>query len=265
MSAADDPDDGSSIGDSSLFAPPTSHRQLPPYTVPEHDLQGVHTLVDDLSNSHDPPTTLATTAVFGSPLVPSVPLRAMAHTHYPDETSMPISRPLSPHASRLPGPSNGPPLQQLVIYPDGYAPVETLPPQNYIVPARMAPPLSAPPFYPASHGTSLLSQPHSASPPFSSPTVAVPPNSELARPPRFTFAPPGAYVPADPVVVATTGSPSSSAGGRNKRERAQGKPEKALQQTQEILGNRVRSNSWSVSSIFRRKSGVCIVLASGPP
>ena len=259
MSVADDPDDGSSIGDSSLFAPPTSHRQLPSYPVPQHDLQGVHTLADDLSGSHDPPATLATTAVLGSPRVPSVPLRAITHTHYPDETSMSNPRPLSPHASRLPGlipPSNGPPLQQLSIFPDGYAPVESLPPQNYIVPARMVPPLSAPPFPPASHRTSLLSQAHSASPPFSSPAVAVPPNSELARPPRFTFPPPGAYVPADPVVGATTGSPTNAAGGRNKRERAQGKP---LQQTQEILGSRVRSNSWSVSSIFRRKSGVCIV------
>ncbi|KAI0246923.1 hypothetical protein BJV78DRAFT_88309 [Lactifluus subvellereus] len=256
-SAPDDPDESSSIGDSSLLAPPMSRRQLHPYPVPQSDLQGLHSFIDDNSVLPDPSATLATTAIPGSPPAHSVPMRAVTHPDYPDGISMPNSRPLSPHTTwfhaRTPL-SSGLPPQQPVVYSDGYAPTESLPPQNYIVPARTMPPLSAPP--PASHGTSLLSQAHLPAPPvisIPSPTVLVPPNSELARPPRFTFAPPGADVPADPVVSATTVSPTSV---RSRREKAKGRPDKASQPTQEGSDRRARSHSWSVvPSVFRRISG----------
>jgi hypothetical protein len=256
----DDPDESSSIGASSLLEPPMTHRQLHPYPVPQHDLQGAHTRVDDLSASHDPSATLATTATYGSPLAPSVPMHAITRPNYPDEISIPNSRPLSPPASRLYGrtpPSNALPPQQPVADGFGYPQI-----YNYTVPTRnLPPPLAAPLFPPASHGTSLLSQVHPATPVHTipSPSVVVPPNSELARPPRFTFASPGAYVPAD-VVSATT--PTSA---RSRREKAKGKPDRTSQPTQEGSGSRARSNSWSVvPSVFRRKSGVCNVRISDP-
>ena len=263
--APDDPDESSSIGDSSLLAPPMSHRQLQPYPGPQSDLQGLHSFIDDHSVLHDPSATLATTTIPGSPPVHSISMRAVTHSEYPDGISMPNSQALSPHTTwfhaRTP-PSNGPP-QQSVVYSDGYAPAGSLPPQNYIVQARTMPSLSAPP--PASRGTSLLSQAHLPAPPvinIPSPTVVVPPNSELARPPRFTFAPPGADVPADPIVSPTTVSPTSA---RSRRERAKGKPDKASQPTQEGSDRRARSHSWSVvPSVFRRISGVCIVRFSKP-
>ena len=112
------------------------------------------------------------------------------------------------------------------------------------------------PFYPpTSHGTSLLTP--GAAPPahgVSSPTAVVPLNSELARPPRFTFAPPGANVPADPVVSAAGPSPTS--GRKRDKDKSKVRIDKASQFVAEGSGSRTRSNSWSVvSSVFRRKSG----------
>jgi hypothetical protein len=187
-------------------------------------------------------------------------MRAVLPGH-PDEISGLNSRPLSPRASMLPGrmsPSDGPPPQQPIVFSDGYAPVESLPPQNYIVPARTLPHLPAHLILPASHGTSVLSQAHPTSPhvqSIPSPSAVIPLNSELALPPRFTFAPPGEHVPADPVVSAAATTPTSA--GSRREKVIKGKSDTASQPTQEGSGSRVRSNSWSVfPSVFRRRSGV---------
>src|SRR6266702_5377971 len=254
-------DESSSIGDSSLLAPPPSHRPLHPHLFPQSDPQGLHSFVE----AHDPSVSLSATAVFGPTAAPSSPNPAITYPEYSDGNSLPNPLPLSPHPSWLhghgripPPPPNIVPAPQPVVSPDGYAPAESLPPQNYISPARTMPRLSLPFYPPASHGTSLLTL--GAAPPthgVTSPTAVVPPNSELARPPRFTFAPPGADVPADPVVSATGPSPTS--GRRRDKEKAKGKTDKASQPVAEGSGSRARSNSWSVvSSVFRRKSGLWI-------
>ncbi|KAH9165611.1 hypothetical protein EDB89DRAFT_289298 [Lactarius sanguifluus] len=249
-------DESSSIGDSSLFAPPTTHRHLHPHPFPQSDPQGLHSFVE----AHDP--SLSATAAFGSTATPQGPISAINYTEYSDGNSLPIPPPLSPHPSWLRGQRRTPPpvntvlAPQPVVSPDGYAPIEELPPQNYISTARTMPRLSMPFYPPTSQGASLLTL--GTAPPthgVSSPTVVVPPNSELARPPRFTFAPPGADVPADPVVSATGPSPTS--GRRRDKEKAKGKFDKASQPVAEGSGSRARSNSWSVvSSVFRRKTAI---------
>lgn len=258
-------DESSSIGDSSLLEPPTSHRLLHPRPFPQSDPQGLHSFVDA---AHDPSVSLSATTVFGSTAPPSGPMHAITYPEYSDGISLPNPLDLSPHPSWLhehgrtsPPPPNIVPATQPVVSPDGYAPAESLPPQNYFSPARTMPRSSAPFYPPTPHGASLLTL--GAAPPthgVPSPTAVVPPNSELARPPRFTFAPPGADVPADPVASATGPSPTS--GRRRDKEKAKGKIDKALQPVAEGSVRRARSNSWSVvSSVFRRKSG----RHSGPP
>jgi hypothetical protein len=262
-SEADDPDESSSIGDSSLLAPPMSRRQPYNYTGPQagpHDLQ---TVLDDRVTSPDPPIAFATTRSLGSTAASSGPVRAVTHSEFSDVFTLPNPRPLSPHPPRLHvrvSPPNVPPPQQSLVYPDGYAPIESLPPQHYIPSTRTVPSSSAP-FFPP--GTSFLMQAQGATPTIlgnPSPTTLVPSNSELARPPRFTFAPPGADVPADPVASVTTAPPTSP---RSWRERTKAKPDKSSQQPmQDRSLGRTRSHSWSVVSsvLFRRRSGACIAL-----
>ncbi|KAI9431490.1 hypothetical protein H4582DRAFT_1239976 [Lactarius indigo] len=251
-------DESSSIGDSSLLAPPTSHRHLQSRPFPQPDPQGLHSFVE----AHDPSLSLSATAVFGPMAAPPGPISAITYPEYSDGNSLPDPPPLSPHPSWLRGHRRTPPppfnivsAPQPVVSLDGYAPIEGLPPQNYISPTRTMPRLSMPFYPPTSQGASLLTL--GTAPPthgVSSPTAVVPPNSELARPPRFTFAPPGADVPADPVVSATGPSPTS--GRRRDKEKAKGKFDKASQPVAEGSSRRARSNSWSVvSSVFRRKSG----------
>jgi hypothetical protein len=268
-SGADDPDESSSIGDSSLLAPPMSRRQPYNYTGPQagpHDLQ---TVLNDLVTSSDPPIVFAPTRSLGPTATSSGPVRIVTHSEYSDAFTLPNPHSLSPHPFRLHGrvsPPNVPPPQQSLVYPDGYAPVESLPPQNYISSARTVPSSSAP-FFPP--GTSLFMQAQGATPPIlgnPSPTTLVPSNSELARPPRFTFAPPGADVPADPVASATMTAPTSP---RSWRERTKAKPDKSPQQpTQDRSRGRARSHSWSVVSsvsvLFRRRSGACIARFGDP-
>ena len=246
-------DESSSIGDLSLLAPPTSHRHLHPHPFPPSDPQGVHSFVE----AHDPTLSLSAAEVF----TPTAAFRpAITYPEYSDDISLPNPHPLSPHPSWLPGhrrtpppPLNIVPAPQPVVSPGGYALVESLPPQNYISPM---PRLTLPFYPPPSHGTSVLTL--SAATPthgVPSPTAVVPPNSELARPPRFTFAPPGAAVPADPVGCPTGPSPTS--GRRRDKEKVKGKTDKASQLVAEGSSRRTRSNSWSVvSSVFRRKSGL---------
>ncbi|KAH9959988.1 hypothetical protein BC827DRAFT_428157 [Russula dissimulans] len=254
----DDQDGSSSIGDSSLLAPPTSHRRQYSYSGPQRDPYELHSLLDGLATSHDPPGPLATTIfTLGSPAASSGLIRTVTHSDYLDGTTLPNPHPLSPHLSWLPGrvsPPMVPPPHQSLVYPDGYAPAESLPPQHYVSPARTVPPPSAPLFHPRSGGASLFSQAQVATPPN---LAVVPPNSELARTPRFTFAPPGTDVPADPIASTTAASPTSA---RSWRDKAKAKLDKTSQQlTQEgSSGRRARSNSWTVvSSVFRRRSGVC--------
>jgi hypothetical protein len=262
---ADDPDESSSIGDSSLLAPPMSHQRYS-YLGPQAGPHQLQSFLDDLVTSHDPPIALATTTMgIGSAAAYAGPMRTVAHSEYSDVLTLPNPLPHSPHPFRLhelvPPPNVPHPQQQTLVYPEGYAPAESLPPQNYISTARSVPSSSAAAFFPpGSHGPSLFAQAQGATPPIlgnPSPTTLVPPNSELARPPRFTFAPPGADVPADPVAIpTTTASPTSP---RSWREKARSKLDKTSQQqaAQDRSGGRVRSNSWSVvSSVFRRRSGV---------
>lgn len=254
--AADEHDEeSSSIGDSSLFAPPTSHRHLHPHPFPQSD---PHSFVE----AHDPSVSLSATAIFASTAAPSDPRPAITHPEYSDDISLPNPHPHSPHLSWLLGHGRTPPpppsivpVPQPIVSPAGYAPAESLPPQNYISPVRTVPRLTMPFYPPQSHGTSALTL-TVATPTHgvSSPTAIVPPNSELARPPRFTFAPPGADVPADPVVGPSQPSPTSG-----RRRDKKGKIDKASQLVAEGSVRRTRSNSWSVvSSVFRRRSGLWI-------
>ncbi|KAF8266358.1 hypothetical protein EI94DRAFT_201248 [Lactarius quietus] len=260
--AVDDPDEGDSIDDSSLLSPPTSHRHPQLHTA---DPRGLHSFVEV---AHDQSVALSTTAIFEPTAAPSGPVRASTHPEYSEDVLLPNLHPLSPHSSLLRGHAHSPPppphivpAPQPVISLGGYAPAESLPPQNYISRGRTMPRLNIPFYPPTSHGTSLLTPsatPHTHG--VSTPTAVVPLNSELARPPRFTFAPPGANVPADPVVSAAGPSPTS--GRRRDKDKSKGKIDKASQVVAEASGGRTRSNSWSVvSSVFRRKSG----RRSGPP
>ena len=268
---ADDPDERSSIGDSSLLAPPTSSHR-PPYNhsslpTSPHEL---HSFLDELVTSSDPPIALATVMSLGSAAASSGPMRAVGHTEHSDGVTLPNPHSPSPHPSWLQdgpaSPPDVPPPQQSLFYLDGYAPAESLPPQNYVSPVRTVPSSSAPFFPPGSHGMSIYMQSQGAAtstPPIlgtHNPTAFVPPNSELARPPRFTFAPPGADVPADPVASTAAASPtkSSPTSPRSWREKAKAKLDKTSHQsTPDRSGGRARSNSWSVfPSVFRRRSGV---------
>ena len=256
-SAVDEHDESNSISDSSLLAPPISRRHPQSHPFPPSDPQGLHSFVEV---AHDPSITLSATAVFESTVPPSGPVRAITHPEYSGDVFPPNPQPLSPHPSWSHGHAHSPPLPpptivpapQAVISLGGYAPTESLPPQNYISPAGTMPRLTIPFYPPTSHGTSLHTP--SGAPPthgIPSPTAVVPPNSELARPPRFTFAPPGADVPADPVVSATGPSPPN---GRKRDKK--GRIDKVSQPVADGSGGRTRSNSWSVvSSVFRRKSG----------
>ena len=249
--AVDEHGENNSISDSSLLSPPTSHRHpQQPHSFPPHSFVEV---------AHDPSVTPSATAVFDSSAA-----AAPSGLAYPDDFFLPNPHPLSPHSSLLRGHAHSPPSpptiipapQQPVISLSGYAPADRLPPQNYISSARTMPRLSIPFFPPTSHGTSLLTP--GAAPPahgVPSPTALVPLNSELARPPRFTFAPPGANVTPDPVVSATGPSPTS--GRKRDKEKSKGRIDKVLQPVEERSDRRTRSNSWSVvSSVFRRKSGL---------
>jgi hypothetical protein len=254
--AADEHDNESSpISDSSLLAPPTSHRHLQSHPFPQSDPQGLHSFVE----AHDPSVSLSAT------VAPPGPRPAITYPEYSDDISLPNPHPLSPHLSWLHGhgrtptpPPNILPAPQPVVSQGGYAPAESLPPQNYISRGRTMPRLTVPFYPPPSHGASALTL--SAATPthdVPSPTAVVPPNSELARPPRFTFAPPGTDVPADPVVSPT--GPSATSGRRRDKEKAKGKNDKASQSVAEGSSSRTRSNSWSVvSSVFRRRSGLWI-------
>src|SRR5260221_4176742 len=64
---ADHPDERSSIGDSSLLAPPTSfHRSTFNYSSPPTDPHEPHSFLDELVTSLDPPIALATAMNLGS-------------------------------------------------------------------------------------------------------------------------------------------------------------------------------------------------------
>ena len=268
---ADEQEERSSIGDSSLLAPPTSFRR-PPYNYSSrptgpHEL---HSFLDELVTSPDPPIALATVMSLGSAAASSGPMRAAGHTEHSDRVTLPNPHSPSPHPSWLQDGRASPPdvplPRQSLFSPDGYAPAESLPPQNYIPPARTVPLSSAPFFPPGSHGIPIYMQSQGAAtstPPIlgiHSPTTFVPPNSELARPPRFSFAPPGADVPADPVASTAAASPtkSSPTSSRSWREKAKARLDKSSQQsTPDRSGGRARSHSWSVvPSVFRRRSGV---------
>lgn len=263
---ADDLDERNSIGDSSLLAPPTSsHRMTFNYSSPPTDPHELLSFLDELVASSDRPIALATAMNLGSAAVSPHPMHAVGRTEHSDDVTLPNPHSPSPHPSWLQHgratPPDVPLPQQSLFYSDGYAPPESLPPQNYVSPARTVPSTSAPFFPPGSHGMSIYVQsqgPTTSTPPI--PRTFVPPNSELARPPRFTFAPPGADVPADPVASTAAASPtkSSPTGSRSWREKARAKLDKTSQQsTPDRSGGRARSHSWSVvPSVFRRRSGV---------
>ena len=268
---ADHPDERSSIGDSSLLAPPTSSRRSPfNYSSLPTGPHGLHSFLDELVTSPDPPIALATAMSFGSAAASSGPMRAVGHTEHSDGATLTNPHSPSPHPSWLQhgraSPPDVPQRQQSLFYLDGYAPLESLPPQNYVSPARTVPSSSAPFFPPGSHGMPIYMQSQGAAtstPPIlgiHSPTTIIPPNSELARPPRFTFAPPGADVPADPVATTAAASPTnpSPTSSRSWRERARASFDRTSEQsTPDRSGGRARSHSWSVfPSVFRRRSGV---------
>jgi hypothetical protein len=269
---ADDQDERSSIGDSSLLAPPMSHRQPHNYPGPQHDPHQLQSFLDGITTSHDPPVAHATTLNPGSAGGTLNPMRTIAHSDYPDGVTLPNHHPRSPHLSWMHGQAPlsivPPPQQQPLFYrDDGYAPAESLPPQNYVSPTRVPSP-SAPYIRPGSRGAPLFFlQAQGVTPPaLRIQTAVVPPNSELARSPRFTFAPPGAYVPADPI-VSTNVAPASPTSARSWRDKGKGKTDRAPRQsTQEESVGRARSHSWTVvSSVFRRRSGVYIVWLFGDP
>ncbi|KAH9979144.1 hypothetical protein BJV74DRAFT_135142 [Russula compacta] len=263
-SATDDRDESSSIGDSSLLAPPTSHRRTHDFSGLQPDPHEPQSFLDTLAAAHDLSTELATTLSIRSAAASSGPMHANIHSDHSDHFTLPNPHSISPHPFQSHGrasPPNDQLLQQSLVSGDYYAPVESLPPQNYIPPPRTES-SSAPFFPPGTGGTSLFSHARGATLPALSipnPIAFVPPNSELARPPRFTFAPPGTEVPADPVASTST-TPASPSSARSWRDKAKGKRDKTSQQpTQEGSGRRARSNSWTVvSAVFRRRSGVCI-------
>jgi hypothetical protein len=259
----DSQEEGSSIGNFSLLAPPMPHRQLHNYTGPQPDPDQPESFLGGITTSTDPTIALATTFNTGSAVAPSNPMHAITHTPYPDSITLPNPNPPSPQPlwmrRQAPLPNLSPPRQQPLYRDDGYAPAESLPPQNYIPPTRVAPSSGAPHTRSGSRGASLFLQQGVSPPGLSIQTAVVPPNSELARSPRFTFAPPGTYVPADPI-VSTTAAPASPKSARSFRDKGKTRFDRASgQPTQEGLVGRTRSQSWSVvSSVFRRRSGVYI-------
>jgi hypothetical protein len=267
-----DRDESSSIGDSSLLSPPMSHRQLHNYPGPQPDLHQLQSLLDGITTSHDPPIPLATALNPESAVAPLGPMHTTTRTEHLDGVTLPNPEPPSPHPSWMHGQAplpNVSPLQQqpLVYRDDGYAPPESLPPQNYLPSARAVPSSSAPHNRPGSRGASFFLQGQGVTPPvLSIQTAVVPPNSELARSPRFTFHPPGAYVPADPIVD-TTVAAASPTSARSWRDKGKGRNDRGPRQpAQEESVGRARSHSWTVfPSVFRRISGVYIAwsLASG--
>jgi hypothetical protein len=262
---ADGQEERSSIGNFTLLSPPMPHRQPYNYPGPQPDPHQPLSFLDGITNSYDPPIALATTLNPGSAVAPSGPMHGITHTDYSDGLTLPNPHPPSPHPPWMHGqaslPNVPPPQQQPLYRGDGYAPAENLPPQNYISSIRIAPSSGAPYFRPGSRGTSLFLRRQGVSPPvLCIQTAVVPPNSELARPPRFTFAPPGAYVPADPIVL-TTAAPASPKSAHSFRDKGKTRFDRTpLQPTQEGSLGRARSHSWTVvSSVFRRRSGVYIV------
>ena len=258
----------SSIGDSSLLAPPISHRQPHNYLGPQHEPHQLQSFLDGIPISQSPPLALATTMNPGSTGAALGSMPAMNHIDYSNGVALTNPDPLSPHPSWMHGlaplPNAPPPQQQPLVYRNGYAPAESLPPQTYI-PTRTVPALSAPVVRPGSRGVPVHLQAQAVTPPVLSIQTVVPPNSELAQSPRFTFAPPGAYVPADPVTSTTTGPPSP-ASARSWRDKGRVRIDQAARQpTQEGSTGRARSNSWTVASVFRRRSGECIAWFFGDP
>ena len=259
----DDQEEESSIGNLSLLSPPMPHRQPHNYPGPQPDLHQPQSFLDAITTSHDPSVALATTLNPGSAVAPSAHIHGITHTDFSDGLALPNPHPPSPHPPLMHGQAplpNVPRSQQQPLFrDDGYAPAENLPPQNYISFTRIAPPSGAPFTRSGSHGTSLFlqRQGQGVSPPvLSIQTAVVPPNSELARSPRFTFAPPGAYVPADPV-VSTTAAPASPKSAHSFRDKGRTRFDLTSRQlTQEGSLGRARSHSWTVfPSVFRRKSG----------
>jgi hypothetical protein len=259
---AGDQEERSSIGNFSLLSPPTTHRQPHNYPGPQPDLHQPQSFLEPFTPSYDPPVALATTLNPGSAVAPSFPMHGITHTDYSDGPALPNPHPPSPHPPRMHGqaplPNVPPPQQQPLYRDDGYAPAENLPPQTYIS-TRIAPSSGAPYTRSGSRGTSLFlqRQGQGVSPPvLNIQTAVVPPNSELARSPRFTFAPPGAYVPADPI-ASTTAAPASPKSAHSFRDKGKTRFDLTPRQpTQEgSLGN-VRRHSWTVvPSVFRRISG----------
>lgn len=261
---AGDQEERSSIGNFSLLSPPMPHRQLHNYLGPQPDLHQPQSLLDSITTSHDLPVALATTLNSGSAVAPSDTMHGITHTDYSDGLALPNPHPPSPHPPRMHGQAplpNVPPLQQQPLYRDDlFAPAEDLPPQHYISSTRIALSSSAPYNRPGSRGASLFLRRQGVSPPvLSIQTAVVPPNSELARSPRFTFAPPGAYVPADPIVSATA-APASPKSARSFRDKGKTRFDQTPRQpTQEGSVGRARSHSWTVvPSVLRRISGVYI-------
>jgi hypothetical protein len=259
---ADDQEEGSSIGDFTLLSPPMPHRHPRNYSGPQPDLHQPQSFLEDITTPYDRPVALATTLNPVSSVAPSALMHGVTHTGYSDGLSLPNPHQSSPHPPRMHGqaplPNVPPPHQQHLYRVDGYAPAENLPPQNYFSSTRIVPSSGAPFTRSGSRGTSLFlkRQGQGASPPvLDIQTAVVPPNSELARSPRFTFAPPGAYVPADPI-VSTTAAPASPKSAYSFRDKGKTRFDLAPRQPrQEGSLGRARSQSWSVVSVFRRKSG----------
>ena len=260
---ADDQEERSSIGNFSLLSPPIPRRQSHNYPGPQPDLHQPQSFLDGIATSYDPPVALATTLNPNSVVAPSIPMHGITHTDHSVDPALPNPHPRSPHPpwmhGQAPLPNIPPPQQQPLYRGDGYAPAENLPPQNYISSTRIAPSTGAPYTRSGSRGTSLFlqRQGQGVSPPgLTIQTAVVPPNSELARSPRFTFAPPGAYVPADPI-VSTTAAPASPKSAYSFRDKGKTRFDLTPRQpTQEGTVGRARSHSWTVvSSVFRRRSG----------
>lgn len=258
----DDQEEGSSIGNFSLLSPPMPHRHPHNYTGPQQDPHQPQSFLENITTSYNHPVALATTLNPGSAVAPSALMHGVTHTGYSDGLSLPNPHPPSPHPPRMHGqaplPNVPPPQQQPLYRADGYAPAENLPPQTYFSSTRIAASSSAPFTRSGSRGTSLFlnRQGQGASPPvLNIQTALVPPNSELARSPRFTFAPAGAYVPADPI-VSTTAAPASPKSAYSFRDKGKTRFDLTPRQpTQEGSLGRARSQSWSVVSVFRRRSG----------
>ena len=261
---ADDQEERSSIGNLSLLAPPMPNRQSHNYPGPQPDLYQPQSFLDGITTSYDPPVAVATTLNLGSAVAPSGPMHEIIRTDHSDGLALPYPPSLSPHPPWMHGqallPNNPPPLQQPLYGDDGYAPAENLPPQNYISSTREVPSSGAPYIRQGSRGAPLFLRRQGVSPPvLSIQTAVVPPNSELARSPRFTLAPPGAYVPADPI-TSTTAAPASPKSARSFRDKGKTRLDRTPRQpTQEGSSGRARSHSWTVvPSVLRRISGVYI-------